>query len=120
MKKLIFLPFILLLVVVHHGFSQAPVPDPDTVGVPIQQGDPAIEAMPRDLDYVDDKKRISMEALPDAVRQKLDSGTRYSNWKEAAIFHDRNQDEYVVEFTEAGKTTTYRFTKEGKPIVREE
>lgn len=120
MKKSIFLPFILLLVVVHDGLSQAPVPDPDTVGVPIQQGDPAIEAMPRDLDYVDDKKKISTDELPEAVRKTLDSGTRYSNWKEAAIFHDRNQDEYIVQFTYAGNTTTYRFTKEGKPIVQKE
>lgn len=36
------------------------------------------------------------------------------------IFHDRNKDEYVVEFGEAGKTSSYRFDKEGKPIIQKE
>lgn len=103
-----------------NGFSQTPVPDPDTVGNPIQQGDPALETMPPGLDYVDDKKRIAPEELPDPVRRTLESDTRYSKWKEALIFHDRNKNEFVVEFTEAGKTTSYRFDREGKAIIQKE
>ena len=110
----------LLLVISLNGVAQTPVPDPDTVGNPIQQGDPAIEAMPPGLDYVDDKKRITPDELPDPVRQTLEGGTRYNNWKQAVIFHDRNKDEYIVEFKKAGKTTSYRFDKEGKPIIQKE
>lgn len=120
MRKYILLPFVLLLATTMYGLSQTPIPDPDTVGNPIQQGDPAIEMMPPGLDYAEDKKRITPDELPDAVRQTLDSGTRYNNWKEAMIFHDRNKDEYVVEFGEAGKTSSYRFDKEGKPIIQKE
>lgn len=116
MKKLM-LPLMLLLFAAVSGFSQTPVSDPDTVGNPIQQGDPAIETLPPGLDYVDDKKRIRPEELPDPVRQTLESGTRYSNWKEAMIFHDRNTDEYIVEFVEAGRSTTHRFDKDGEPII---
>jgi len=107
----------MLLCAAASGFSQTPVPDPDTVGNPIQQGDPAIETLPPGLDYVDDKKRIRPEELPDPVRQTLESDPRYNNWKEAMIFHDRNKDEYIVEFEEAGKSTKHRFAKDGEPII---
>jgi hypothetical protein len=116
MKKSI-LPLMLLLFAATSGYSQTPVPQPDTVGNPVQQGDPAIETLPPGLDYVDDKKRIRAEELPDPVRQTLESGTRYSNWKDAMIFHDRNKDEYIIEFDEAGKSTIHRFNKEGEPII---
>lgn len=59
MRKYILLPFVLLLATTMYGLSQTPIPDPDTVGNPIQQGDPAIEMMPPGLDYVEDKKRIT-------------------------------------------------------------
>lgn len=103
------------------SMAQAPVPDTDTTSTPIREGDPTLETLPRGLDYVEDKKRITPEELPDAVKQTLESGTRYGKWKEeATIFHDRNQDEYIVEVDIAGKTSTYRFDKEGKPIVQKE
>ena len=80
-----------------------------------------METLPRGLDYVEDKRRITVEELPDAVRQTLESGTRYGNWKEeATVFHDRNKDEYILEIITAGKEETYRFNKEGKPIIQEE
>jgi len=120
MRKFVFLPCVLLLAATVNGFSQTPVPDADTVGNPIQQGDPAIEALPPDLDYVEDKKRITPDDLPDPVRETLETGTRYTNWKDARIFHDRNKDEYIIEFTEAGKTTSHRFDSDGKPIVENE
>lgn len=100
--------------------AQAPVPDTDTTSTPIKQGDPTIETMPRGLDYVEDKQRIKAEELPDAVKQTLQSGTRYGDWKEATVFHDRNKEEYILEVTKAGNTATYRFDKEGKPIIQEE
>lgn len=108
----------LLLLAAADGFSQTPIPDPDTVGNPIQQGDPAIETLPPGLDYVEDKKRIKHEELPDAVRRTLESGTRYSNWKDAMIFHDRNKDEYIIEFAKPDNSTTYRFSKDGEPIIQ--
>lgn len=120
MKKSIILTFMLLLVAAAEGFSQTPIPDPDTVGNPIQQGDPALETLPPGLDYVDDKRRIKPEELPDPVRRTLESNARYTKWKDAMIFHDRNKDEYILEFTEAGETTSHRFDKEGKPVIQKE
>jgi hypothetical protein len=99
--------------------AQNPVPDPDTLQNPVQEGDPAVRSLPPRLDYVEDRKRITVGELPAPVRQSLESSAQYTDWEKAALFHDSNKDEYLVEFTQAGKTTTYRFNKEGKPIVEE-
>lgn len=100
-------------------WAQTPVPDPDTLSNPVQQGDPAVRTLPPGLDYVEDKKRISAEEIPDPVRETLESTGRYSGWQKGVVFHDRNKDEYVVEFKEAGKTRSYRFNKDGKPVIEE-
>ena len=120
MKKIIFLALIILGLASSNAFSQNPVPEPDTLSNPVQEGDPAVRTLPPGLDYVeDDRKRIMPEELPDPVRQTLESGAEYSNWQKAAIYKDKEKEEYLVEFKEADKTTTYRFNKEGRPVLEE-
>jgi hypothetical protein len=119
MKKLIF-SFSIILFASVSLLAQNPVPDPDTLQNPVQQGDPAVRTLPPRLDYVEDKKRIVPEELPELVKQSLESSAQYTDWQRAMIYHDQNKDEYLVEFSSEGKTTTYRFNKEGKPIVEEE
>ena len=119
MKKLISLTFTLILVASVRALSQNPVPDADTVQNPVQEGDPALETLPPRLDYVDDRKRIMPDELPPTVRESLESSAQYTDWKKATLYHDRNKDEYLVEFKEQGKTTTYRFNKDGRPIIEE-
>ena len=53
------------------------------------------------------------------MKQTLESSAQYTDWQKATIYHDKNKDEYLVEFASEGKTTTYRFNKEGKPVVEE-
>lgn len=113
------LSLLLFLLASSNVFGQAPVPDPDTIPNPVKQGDPAIDQLPARLDYIEDRQRIMPEEVPDPVRQTLESSAQYKDWQKAPIFHDENKDEYIVEFTEAGKTTTYRFDKEGRPILKE-
>ena len=100
--------------------AQAPVPDPDTVLHPVQQGDPALRTMPDDLNYVEDNKRIMADELPGPVRETLESSAQYEQWRRAEIYHDENTDEYEIRFKEAGKTTSYRFNREGRPIQEED
>lgn len=120
MKKNILLSFIIVLAASAGTFAQTPVPDPDTIPNPVQEGDPAVRHMPPGLDYVDDKQRITPGELPDPVKQTLESSAQYTDWQRASVFRDKDKEEYIVEFTEAEKTTSYRFDKEGKPIVEEE
>ena len=120
MKKFILIPVVIAVMTVSDGFSQTPAPETDTATTVIQPGDPAIQTLPRGLDYVEDKRQIKEEELPDPVRETLESEPRYSEWQKAAIFHERNKDEYIVEMSKDGKTTTYRFAKDGRPIVQEE
>ena len=120
MKKLILLPFIFSILALTEVRSQNPVPDPDTVATPVQEGDPAVRTLPPGLDYVDtERTRIMPEELPDAVKQTLESGAEYSNWQKAQIFEKKDNEEYIVEFKEADKTITYRFTKDGRPVLEE-
>ncbi|MEX2235184.1 MAG: hypothetical protein WD824_23680 [Cyclobacteriaceae bacterium] len=119
MKKLIFLSLVSILSASTALFAQNPVPDSDTIPNPVQEGDPAVRQLPPRLDYVDDKKRITPEEIPDPVRVTLEGSAQYTDWQKAMIYHDKNKDEYVVEFKEGGKTTTHRFNKEGRPIVEE-
>jgi hypothetical protein len=99
--------------------AQNPVPDPDTVQNPVQEGDPAVRTLPPRLDYVDDRKRITPEEVPSPVRETLESNAQYKDWQRATVFFDQNKDEYIIEFEERGKTTSYRFNKEGKQIIED-
>jgi hypothetical protein len=117
--KLIFATLVFIAALSVSGLAQNPVPDPDTVQTPVQEGDPTIETLPRGLDYVEKKKKITPEELPDAVKQSLESSAQYTEWQKAAIYHEENKDEYLVEFFTQGRTTTYRFDKDGKPIIEE-
>lgn len=120
MKKSILIPVLLVLIAAVNGFSQTPVPEFDTATTVIQEGDPAIQTLPRGLDYVEDKKQIALEEVPDPVRESLESDARYAGWRDATIFHEQNKDEYLVEVSKDGKSTTYRFDKDGKPIIQKE
>lgn len=120
MKRSIFLSLAFMVVASSNAWSQTPVPEPDTLSNPVQEGDPAVRTLPPGLDYVDkDRQRIVPEELPDAVRQTLESGAEYSNWQKAAIYKIRDKEEFLVEFKEADKTTTYRFNKDGRPVLEE-
>ena len=119
MKKLVIIAFIPVLFACASAMAQSPAPEPDTISHPIQEGDPAIRALPPRLDYVEDKRRITPEEVPMPVREALEGSATYKDWQKATIYHDKNKDEYIVEFKEADKTTSYRFNKEGAPIIEE-
>ena len=120
MKTLILILLIGAALASTEAFSQNPVPEPDTLSTPVQEGDPAVRTLPPGLDYVeDDRQRIMPEELPEPVQQTLESGAEYANWQKAAIYKDKNKELYVVEFKEADKTTTYRFSKDGRPVLEE-
>jgi hypothetical protein len=118
MKKKIWLPILLMLFASPALFAQVPAPDPDTVP-PVKEGDPAVRQLPPREDYADDKQRVTPEELPDPVKQTLESSAQYTGWEKAPIFRDKKKEEYIVEFKERGKTTAYRFNKEGRPIFEE-
>jgi hypothetical protein len=119
MKRLIIIAFIPMLLICTSVIAQTPVPESDTVSNPIREGDPAIHTLPPRMDYIENKKRITPEEIPQPVRQTLESDVQYQDWQKAAIFHEENKDEYIVEFKQGDKTTAYRFNKEGAPIIEE-
>lgn len=119
MKKLKIGPLIPLLLAGTLAMAQGPAPQPDTISNPVKEGDPAIKALPPRLDYVEDKKQITMEELPAPVQHTLQNDSKYRGWEKATIFHEENKDEYIVEFRAADNATTYRFNKAGTQIIEE-
>jgi hypothetical protein len=120
MKKLILTTIILTIFATTSLLAQNPVPQSDTVENPVQEGDPAVRSLPPRLDYTDDRVKITPEEVPDAVRETLESSAQYTDWQKASVFHDKNKDEFIVEFTEKGRTTSYRFSKDGQAIIEEQ
>jgi hypothetical protein len=108
-----------LLITVVTAVGQTPAPEPDTLFDPVQQGDPAVRKLPPNVDYVKEMDRIVPEELPEAVRQTLDGTPQYKDWQKAMIYQNKSKDEYVVQFKEQDKTTTYRFDKNGRPVIDE-
>ena len=119
MKKVVFLSLMVTLLASASVSAQTPAPEPDTLSNPVQQGDPAVKHLPPRMDYVEDKQRITPEEVPQPVKQTLESSAQYTDWQKAMIFFDKNKEEYIVEFKEAGTTTAYRFNKEGRPVLVE-
>lgn len=117
MKKSVYLLLPAILLSCISLWAQTPVPDPDTIANPIKEGDPALRTLPPRLDYVEHRKRIQPEELPQQVRETLQSGIEYDDWKNAEIYFDKNKEEYIVEFSEAAEKRSYRFNREGKPIL---
>lgn len=99
-----------------HVWGQTPVPEADTVP-PIKEGDPALRQLPPREDYSDDRERMMPEELPDPVKQTLESNALYSGWEKAQVFRDKTREEFIVEFKDRGKPATYRFNKEGRPVL---
>ena len=119
MKQLIIIAFIPLLLQGISALGQSPAPESDTIPTPAKQGDPAIKALPPRLDYIQDKRRITSEEIPQLVRQTLESEVKYKGWQKAAIFYDENKNEYIVEFNKDDNMTSYRFNKDGAAIIEE-
>lgn len=116
MKKVILTVIAFLIVAVAAVFAQNPVPQPDTLQDPVQQGDPAVRNLPPQMDYVNDMKRIIPKEIPAPVRQTLESSAQYTGWEKALIYQNKTKDEYLIQFKDAGKTTSYRFYKNGRPV----
>lgn len=117
MKKSLLTAVALLIVGSAAVFSQTPLPKADTLQDPVEQGDPAVRSLPPQMDYVSDMKRIISNEIPATVRKTLESSAQYANWEKALIYESNSKDEYLILFKDATKTTSYRFDKNGKPVL---
>ena len=116
MKKLILFFIAFSMYGVTAVVAQTPAPQPDTLSDPVQQGDPAVRTLPPQIDYVKDMDRVLPEELPEPVRRTLESSAQYTDWQKAMIYQNKEKDEYLVQFKESGKTTSYRIDKQGRPV----
>lgn len=108
-----------LLISAITAVAQTPAPEPDTLLDPVQQGDPAVRQLPPQVDYVKDMDRIVPEELPEPVRQTLESSAQYKEWQKAMIYQNKTKDQFVIQFKESDKTTTYKFDNNGRPLIED-
>lgn len=95
--------------------AQSPVAEPDTLQNPVNQGDPELKQIPADMNYVDERVRITADQLPAAVRDSLKM-LEPTGWEKSVVYRDKKENIFIVEVREGGEEKTYRFNKQGKKL----
>lgn len=95
--------------------AQTPAPEPDTIPLPVEQGDPVQRTFPSH-NYLEGFVRVMPDELPAAVRTTLESGSSYDGWRRAPIYKNPKGDRFIVEITTGGKTETFQFNAQGRPV----
>jgi hypothetical protein len=87
----------------------------DTTSVPINEGDPALQQSPGQLQesMLQDMVRIPQRQVPEEVKKAV-QGNDFKGIK--TYFKHRNKDEYAVEVTVGEVSSLHFFDKDGKPI----
>jgi hypothetical protein len=60
--------------------------------------------------------RVQTNDVPAALRKTLED-PMYAGWENSTIWRNKTTDEYTVEILNGTTTKTYRFDKNGKPII---
>jgi hypothetical protein len=63
-----------------------------------------------------DLVRVQTNDVPAALRKTLED-PMYAGWENSTIWRNKTTDEYTVEILNGTTTKTYRFDKNGKPII---
>jgi len=98
--------------------AQTPIPDPDTIRDPVKQGDPAVQVIPRQVQYEKNFVKIKPTEVPAEVKKRLQH-TAYKGWEKATIYRNQSSTIYMVEFQEPNKTRIYKFDKHGQQLEDE-
>jgi hypothetical protein len=63
-----------------------------------------------------DLVRVQTNEVPASLRKTLED-PMYAGWENSTIWRNKTNDEYTVEILNGTTTKTYRFDKNGKPII---
>jgi hypothetical protein len=97
----------MLLMGVASAFAQI-----DTTSTQVPQTD---QQSDQGKNYRKDMVKIQSSELPDQLRTTL-KGSQYKGWENGTIYRNKNNDGFLIETKENGKTRTFRFDGSGKPI----
>jgi hypothetical protein len=65
--------------------------------------------------YKKDMVKIKSTEVPASLKTTL-QGTEYKGWENGTVYRNENSDMYLVEVSNGGTSTSYRFDANGKPI----
>jgi hypothetical protein len=66
-------------------------------------------------DQADEKVKIKVEELPDAIKNALESDS-YKGWSAEAAYYNKTKDNYEVQVKKGTETKTLKFSKDGNII----
>jgi hypothetical protein len=65
----------------------------------------------------EDRVKIHPKDLPNRMIDLLDKEEKYNDWENGVIYFDKGNDHYLIHINTKNGTKTYRFDKEGQPII---
>jgi biopolymer transport protein ExbD len=99
--------------------AQAPVPEPDTLKTPVRQNDPTPQTTAPNVDYTQNKIKITAAELPDAIQKSLQAGPQYTGWETADVFKDKAGKVFIIEVHQGDSKRVFRFDKTGRPVLED-
>jgi hypothetical protein len=63
-----------------------------------------------------DMVRVDKDQVPDELKKTL-ADPMYAGWENSTIWRNKSNDEYSVTIISGTSSKTYRFDKNGKPII---
>jgi hypothetical protein len=108
-----------LLCYTENTFAQSPVPEPDTLKSPVRQTDPTPQTTAPNVDYTQNKIKITSAELPDQVQKTLQSAPLYNGWETGDVFKDKAGKVFIIEVREGDSKRIFRFDKMGRPVIED-
>jgi hypothetical protein len=68
----------------------------------------------------EDRVEVDKAKLPPTMLKELNNGDQYKGWEDANIYYEKNSDQYLLNIAKENTTQTFRFDKDGNPIVTDQ
>jgi hypothetical protein len=65
----------------------------------------------------EDRVDVDATSLPPAMKDVLARDEKFDGWEKQPIYFDKSTDQYIVHVVKENGTQTFRFNKNGDPIV---
>lgn len=65
----------------------------------------------------EDRVSVKQEDLPSAMMDLMDRDDKYSGWRSGTFFFEKNTDQFLIHIIQDNATETFRFDREGNPLM---
>jgi maltooligosyltrehalose synthase len=68
----------------------------------------------------EERVEVEKENLPPLMQKALREDEKYVGWENAAIYFEKNMDQYLMHLVKENTTQTFRFDKKGNPLITDQ